>query len=146
MPLLTLEVECGKGTYLRSIAHELGQALGCGAYLRNLTRLRYGPFAIDDALTVASLEEAFCLGGWERLLHPMSVALGHCQRLTVGEEVAVKLRQGLSLPSTAVGPIPDDASCGAACAYTEDNGLVAVLRLDVETQVWHPRKVFPVSN
>ncbi|NIV31533.1 MAG: tRNA pseudouridine(55) synthase TruB, partial [Anaerolineae bacterium] len=44
-PLVTIEVECGKGTYIRALAHDLGQQLGCGAHLAALTRLRVGPFA-----------------------------------------------------------------------------------------------------
>ncbi|MDP2744508.1 MAG: tRNA pseudouridine(55) synthase TruB [Dehalococcoidia bacterium] len=146
LPLLTLEVVCGKGTYLRSIAHELGQALGCGAYLKHLSRLKYGPFAIDDALTLSSLEEAFRQGHWQGLLYPMSVALGHCQSFTVGEEAAVKLRNGRALPLTAVSSAAYPALSGVACAYTEGRCLIAVLSLDVERQEWRPKKVFPVSG
>ena len=146
LPLLTLEVVCGKGTYLRSIAHELGEALGCGAYLKHLSRLKYGPFAIDDALTLSSLEEAFRQGHWQGLLYPMSVALGHCLSFTVGEEAVVKLRNGRALPLTAVSAGAYPALAGVACAYTEGRRLIAVLSLDTERQEWRPKKVFPVSG
>ena len=53
-PDLTLDVECGKGTYIRSLAHDLGQRLGCGAHLTALCRTRIGPYHLGDA---ASLEE-----------------------------------------------------------------------------------------
>lgn len=49
-PILNLEIVCSKGTYIRSIAHELGQKLGCGAYLSNLTRTRSGPYNLDECL------------------------------------------------------------------------------------------------
>jgi len=55
-PALTLDVRCGKGTYIRSIARDLGRALGTGGRLSGLRRTRVGPFTIDDALTMDALE------------------------------------------------------------------------------------------
>ncbi len=57
-PIITIEVECSKGTYIRSLAHDLGQKVGCGAHLSELTRLQCGPFTIDKAISVAQLEDA----------------------------------------------------------------------------------------
>lgn len=51
-PEATLRVACGKGTYIRSLAHDIGQALGCGAWLSGLRRTRSGAYSVDDALTV----------------------------------------------------------------------------------------------
>lgn len=51
-PEATVRVACGKGTYIRSLAHDIGQALGCGAWLSALRRTRSGAFSVDDALTV----------------------------------------------------------------------------------------------
>ncbi len=49
-PELSLKISCSKGTYIRSIAHDLGQALGCGAHLKELTRTRCGPYLLKDCL------------------------------------------------------------------------------------------------
>ena len=51
---LEIEVECGKGTYIRSLAHDLGEALGCGAHLASLVRTRVGPFAVESAVSDAN--------------------------------------------------------------------------------------------
>jgi len=51
-PHCTIAVECGKGTYIRSLAHDIGQSLGCGAHVRELARLRSGIFDIDDSVTI----------------------------------------------------------------------------------------------
>ena len=67
-PLFTIEVECGKGTYIRSLANDLGQALGCGAYLKSLVRTRCGVFGIEDAVGMPKLEEAFRHGYWEQFM------------------------------------------------------------------------------
>lgn len=56
-PYLTLRISCSKGTYIRSIAHELGDRLGCGAHLSQLKRTRSGQFSIDDCLDGKHLDE-----------------------------------------------------------------------------------------
>lgn len=55
-PSLTLEIACGRGTYIRAIARDLGEALACGACCETLTRLAVGPFSIDDAVRMESME------------------------------------------------------------------------------------------
>lgn len=57
LPDLGFQVECSKGTYIRSLAHDLGQKLGCGAYLTALRRDAIGPHRVDQALTIEALAE-----------------------------------------------------------------------------------------
>jgi tRNA pseudouridine55 synthase len=54
-PLVNLSITCSKGTYIRSLAHDLGQVLGCGAFLSSLTRTKVGPFPIEECLAQATL-------------------------------------------------------------------------------------------
>ena len=61
-PVLELLVECSKGTYIRSLAHDLGETLGCGAYLAGLVRTRHGPFRLADAVTMTDLEAGATAG------------------------------------------------------------------------------------
>lgn len=56
LPLVEFEIECSKGTYIRSIANDFGERLGCGAYLKNLYRTRIGEFSIDDAISIEQFE------------------------------------------------------------------------------------------
>lgn len=56
-PELELLVDCSKGTYIRSLAHDLGQMLGCGAHLSQLTRLRVGPFSLEECIPQQHLKE-----------------------------------------------------------------------------------------
>ena len=76
-PVLGVDVACSKGTYIRSLAHDLGQALGCGAHLKSLARTRCGIFGIEDAVDLPRLEEAFAHGYWERFLYPIDSVLQH---------------------------------------------------------------------
>jgi tRNA pseudouridine55 synthase len=77
-PQLTMRVRCGKGTYVRTLAADLGEALGCGASLAALTRTRVGPYALDEAVpwtVVRGTADASAL--WERVLPPASALAGH---------------------------------------------------------------------
>ena len=62
---ITLDIACSKGTYVRSIAEDLGEALGCGAHVTALRRTAVGPFSIDNAITPGQLERAREEGGFE---------------------------------------------------------------------------------
>lgn len=57
LPNVTVRIRCSKGTYIRSIARDLGTALGCGGYAASLRRTRIGSFAVDDALTIGDIQE-----------------------------------------------------------------------------------------
>src|SRR6185437_7254760 len=63
-PDLVLDVECGKGTYIRSLAFDLGERLGPGAHLAALVRTRSGPFTLDQSLTLDELEQTLADDSW----------------------------------------------------------------------------------
>jgi len=136
-PLMTIEVECGKGTYIRSLAHDLGQSLGCGAILKSLVRRRYGPFDIREAVSIPSLEAASRSGCWEHFLHPMDSVLSAWPAAAVDEATEQVIRNGLPV-ALPLEP-PDHRRCRT---YTADGRFLGVLRFDKETGKWHPQKVF----
>ncbi len=138
LPLITIKVDCSKGTYIRSLAHDLGQYLHCGAHLENLTRLRCGPFHIEDALHLPQIEDAFHNGTWEKLLHPLDSPLSNWKTIIVDERNELAIRNGCSLPldETSLSP---EKYCRA---YNIDGHFIAVLRFFPEKKLWHPEKVF----
>jgi len=147
-PLLTIELECGKGTYVRSLAHDLGQRLGCGAHLASLVRLRVGPFALEDACPLPRLEQAFEEGRWQEYLLPPDAALAHWPRIDLTEEqaTAVRFGQALAAAGVALSP-PQEPSDGALSrAYGPEGGLLAILRYDDKAALWHPTKVFAAAG
>ncbi|HWV38152.1 MAG TPA: tRNA pseudouridine(55) synthase TruB [Vulgatibacter sp.] len=92
----TIFVRCGKGTYVRSIAHELGVALGVGGHLASLRRLRSGPFGIERAVPLAALLE----GGLEAVrgsLVPLRDALPELREIVLDEARTRKVAHGMSL-------------------------------------------------
>jgi len=143
-PLVELEVECGKGTYIRSLAHDLGQHLGCGAHLGGLTRTRVGPFSLDSALTVAELQQALHDGTWQELLIPIGCGLDHLPAVTLccEEERAVRHGRPLAADAVDLAPAVESVTRQRRRAYGQDGSLLAVLVYNGEARLWRPEKVF----
>ena len=151
-PVVTIEVECGKGTYIRSLAHDLGEALGCGAHLKSLIRLRCGPFDISAAVSVTQLEEAFHHGYWQHFIHPADSVLLHWKAVVVNDATALNIRNGVpvslvdegnSLSAATELSTPVSPDTGTRCrTYTLDGRFLGVMRFNPEKGRWQPEKVF----
>jgi tRNA pseudouridine55 synthase len=135
-PVATIEVECGRGTYIRSLAHDLGQLLGCGASLRSLTRSRYGLFDIEDAVSLSQLEDAFRYGYWQQFIYPIDFVLSHWAAIVVGAAAEKDIRNGRSL---VFAQTPYGNHCRV---YTRDGSFLGVLGFNSEKGQWQPEKVF----
>jgi len=145
-PVVTIEVVCGKGTYIRSLAHDLGQALGCGANLKRLTRLRCGLFGIKDAVSIPQLEHAFRYGYWQHFVHPIDAVLSHWTAMIVSDATERTIKNGCSLV-LGNGGFEQNLSVSSSfenrCrVYTSDGCFLAVLRFNPEAGQWQPEKVF----
>ena len=146
-PLVVLSVECGKGTYIRSLAHDLGQVLGCGAYLRSLERTSVGPFHLQETNSPAEVEAAFAQGREMRLVYHPDIILAHKPAVILSGTSERVMRNGRSL---AFGP---KAEAGhdrqppyEICrAYSECGDLIGLLRYNPEEYKWTPEKVFQHS-
>ena len=94
MDHVTLEMVCGKGGYVRSIARDLGQALGCFAHVRALRRLWSGPFEADEAISFAQIEELAQTPELDTWLRPMVEGLADLPEVTATDQGATRLRNG----------------------------------------------------
>jgi tRNA pseudouridine55 synthase len=142
-PVATVSVECGKGTYIRSLAHDLGQSLGCGAHLKSLVRTRCGPFNIEDALTIPQLEEAFRHGYWPHFVHPIDIVLQNHNAIIVNSATEDIIRKGGRLVLEHIGSRSDNGHPrqNYCRAYTLDGCFLGVLHHDPEKGQWQPKKV-----
>jgi tRNA pseudouridine55 synthase len=93
-----IRVDCSKGTYIRTLAIDLGRALGCGAHLSALRRTRIGPFAVDAAVTLAALEAA-APEARDALLAPADALVAHLPRVALAPEAAHALLHGRVVPA-----------------------------------------------
>ncbi|HOT93520.1 MAG TPA: tRNA pseudouridine(55) synthase TruB [Anaerolineae bacterium] len=137
-PDVTLDIVCSAGTYIRSLAHDLGQKLGCGAHLAALTRTAAGHFTLSQSHTLEELRalaEAGCLT--KALLPPQAVFVGMpAVTLTAEQERAARYGQ----------TFPLDVTTDAAMLQAQDAAgqFIAVL-IPVEAGMWRPKLVFPTE-
>ena len=134
-PDLVLDIECTAGTYIRSLAHDLGERISTGAHLANLRRTKAGPFSLEDAVPLPKLEVGFLTGKWERYLRPAADALPDLPTVEVEGKNLDLIRNGHRIPANI-------GSDGMARAIGPDGDLVAILEAVEGGQEWHPRKVF----
>jgi len=94
--IVILEVSCSKGTYIRTLAEDIGHALGCGAYLKGLERTQTGNFQLSDALTIEAIE-AMSMASREKTLLPVDALLEGLSsiKLTLTETEAIKKGQAI---------------------------------------------------
>jgi len=119
-PLATLDVECSKGTYMRTLAADLGAALGCGAHVAQLRRTAAGGFVIDDATSFDFLEQA-SPEARDGVLLPVDALLRTLPRIDVDSIGAAHLRQGRALPN-------DGDADELLRAYAPTGALLGVVR------------------
>jgi len=141
-PIVTVEVVCGKGTYIRSLAHDLGQTLGCGASLKSLVRLRCGLFDIKDAVSLPQLEDAFRCGYWQRFVYPIDIVLLHWTAIVVSDATGQAIRNGRPVDYLELRPSALSSSEEHCRAYTSNGHFLGVLRFNPERGQWQPEKVF----
>ncbi|HSE94356.1 MAG TPA: tRNA pseudouridine(55) synthase TruB [Methylomirabilota bacterium] len=115
-PCLTVRVACGKGTYIRSLAADVGAALGCGARLETLTRTRLGRFSLDDAVPWSVVREGNAVALRAALLPP-DRAVDHLPARTVSEAEARRLAHGQLLPADEANPAPEAEPEGLCRLY-----------------------------
>lgn len=136
-PEAVIDIQCSSGTYVRSLASDLGEKLGSGATLIGLRRTKNGRFTLREAISLRRLEESFQDGDWYKYLIPAAEALGDWHTVVVDVESIDKITHGHRIPGDA------GLEQGLmARAVSEDGELVALIEFDAETAEWQPRKVF----
>lgn len=108
-----LRVSCSKGTYVRTLCNDIGQALGCGGCMSSLRRTKAGVFSVEDAHTIAEIQEAADRGEAESLIIPLDTLFSEFNKLTVPAVAEKKLRNG--------SIVNISASDGKYRVYSESN-------------------------
>jgi tRNA pseudouridine55 synthase len=154
-PECTLEVTCSPGTYVRALAHDVGQALGCGAHLAGLVRLASGRFRLEDGVTLDAFTQAAEEGRWAALLHPIDAALVQFPALHLDADAARRLCSGQAVVALPQSPPPCGGEApaqgragqgGLARAYGPDGAFLALAVYDAAANTWRPHKVFCTSS
>jgi tRNA pseudouridine55 synthase len=96
-PLVEFEVTCSSGTYIRSLAHDLGQKVGCGAHLHSLRRTWVGPYSVAEALSLARIEEAAAEGRLPDFVIPLERLLPGAPAVVLTSEAVARVLNGSPL-------------------------------------------------
>ena len=99
---VTLRVVCSKGTYVRTLCADIGEALGVGGHLHSLVRMRVGPFGLDQALTVDDVATHHALGQLGQDLHSLDQVLGRLPCVEVDDQTAVRVKHGVPVPTEGI--------------------------------------------
>ena len=134
-PQALVDVHCSSGTYVRSLANDLGEILKCGAMLAGLRRTKNGKFTLNDAIPLRKLTEAFQDGTWYKYLIPAAEALDEWPTINLTDEEIDLVRHGHRIKR-------EEKIGDMARAITEQGELVALMQFDEESGEYQPKKVF----
>lgn len=131
-PNFTFNVTCSAGTYVRSLVHDLGNKLKCGAHLTELVRTSSGQFSIDESISLQELDAA----NWQSHVKPMDAAVSNLPAATFDADSCDRLVHGQAVPRMPEHPIAD-----LARAYSGDQ-FFALVKPSPDNTEWLPHKVF----
>jgi tRNA pseudouridine55 synthase len=134
-PEAVIDVYCSSGTYVRSLAHDLGELLGCGAHLVGLRRTKSGRFTLRDAVPLRKLKEHFDNGTWYQLLIPAAEALSDWPAVELNQDQVEAVRHGHRIPS-------EQEASKMVRGISEQGELVALMEYDEVAKEYQPKKVF----
>jgi tRNA pseudouridine55 synthase len=138
-PEVVIDVHCSSGTYVRSLANDLGATLGCGAYLVGLRRTKSGRFSLREATPLRKLQEAFHAGNWYQYLIPAAEALAEWPAIELSPDDVENVRHGHRVHAAA------GAQPGMVRGVSTQGELVALMDLitgETGELEWQPKKVF----
>lgn len=156
---LDLLVWCSAGTYIRALARDIGESLGCGAYLAALRRLSSGSFGVDTALDVEEIRGLAAEGRLQTRLQPLDEAVSAWPAVVVDDDAAAAVLHGRAVPFSVDGRWSKVDRADAALhpspfalrpmtearLYASDGRFLALARYD-ERRGWQPRKVFTAAE
>lgn len=146
-PLLDCHIRCSSGTYIRSLAHDLGRKLSCGGHLVKLVRTSIGPFDLEQSLNLEDIKKKADEDNLDGLLYPMESLLPHLPKIVLTETGSRIARHGnIILPEhiLKVYELPADKmktqtlSQSPFRLFSEDGRLLAIARQDAKKKGIHP--------
>lgn len=140
-PTFSIEVECSKGTYIRTLCADIGKALGSVAHMSSLVRTHVGGFSLDDAVSLEEMERHAEEGAFESLLHPIDEALQSLPAVSISELDKSKVLNGVSVPYLE-DQVTDATLVRVYGSCREFLAVGSIGRTDEGNMVVKPEKVF----
>ena len=146
-PTITVDIRCSRGFYVRSLAHDLGAALGVGAHLDGLVRTAVGAFTVERATPLDRACELLEADDTNDLVHAMDSVLTSWPAVIAGRRDTSDIRQGRDIiamprPGYVAPPVAEGERRRARC-YGPEGELIALLEQGMVVGAWHPYRVVP---
>ena len=142
LPRVTMRVHCSKGTYIRTLCHDIGLKLGCGGCMESLKRTRVADFSIEQALTLGEIEKKRDAGELEQILYPTDYLFRALEAVTVQKKYGKVLYNGNRIAKAffVTPPISDEAE--SIRIYDEEGRFIGIYRYDKRQENYKPVKIF----
>jgi tRNA pseudouridine55 synthase len=146
-PIVDFAAKCSSGTYVRSLAHELGQKLGCGAHLSQLTRTKIGSFHLNDSFTLNEIKYLVHQGKTNILFLPLESLLPELPSVVINNTAASLIRNGNEFFTDSVLKILPGKTSRSSKGKMEKNifkvyntrgKLIAFAKSNAQCQSYHP--------
>ena len=148
-PEYTIRVECSKGTYIRTLCHDIGQALGCGGVMASLTRSRVGEFRIEEAHTLSELQKYADGDRLGEFVVPVERMFEGLPKITVKESAQKALQNGNQMKSSDFAEWNKDANASLTLydgrefrVYSHENVFFGIYRYEQKRKLFCPVKLF----
>jgi tRNA pseudouridine55 synthase len=150
----TMEVKCSKGTYIRTLCHDMGLRLGCGAAMQHLTRTRVGAFGLESAVTLSQVEELRDNGGLDGIIQSPEFIFRDLDSIHVKESARALLENGNSFRlDNVINEDPEGVNDrefakdmfkdgNAFRVYSEDDTFFGIYRYNAKTRLFNVDKFF----
>lgn len=142
MPEFTIRVVCSKGTYIRTLCHDIGQKLGCGAVVTGLTRTKVGNFKIEKAYTLSRIQQMADEERLSEILVPVEKVFETLPAVTVKKDAWKALLNGNQLKKEEVEDAAEAAVAEKVRVYSHEGKFYGVYEYDRCRELFHPVKLF----
>lgn len=145
MPEAVIRVRCSKGTYIRTLCHDIGEKLGCGAAMTYLKRTRSGDFTVEDAYTLKQLADLAAEDRISEVIRNIDTIFAHLPKITIPEEYHKLLQNGNQIPAHFIFRFPQSiiAESGSEVrAYSHTGQFYGIFRFNKTKKNLQPIKMF----
>lgn len=140
LPLVTMEISCSKGTYIRSLCRDIGQKLGCMAAMQDLIRTRVGEFYLEDAFRLSEVENMQKEGKIGSVLHPVDEAFSALPKFVAPASLDKLLDNGNAFS------YPEKEQPEELCVYKQDGTFIGIYCYEKTIRKMKPKKLFFVKG
>lgn len=141
LPEVTITVTCSKGTYIRTLCHDIGQALGCGGCMKSLLRTRVGIFELEDSITLAEIEQMRDEGTLEQHIYAVDSVFGAYPKAVLQEEALRLVRNGNPLAKNMLD-IQTPQEGMLVRLYDDQENFLAVYAWNKDRRSYRAEKMF----